>query len=613
MADSSIQLFRSALPENGAKSLEQFDDAQSLYAGNATRQRVWALTTTANCRKLLDCLNLYTSAKNAKPQVYVVNPMCDGETWDGTFRQVEAKRLRVKGRTLISQTLKRVYLPNTFAELAVLNYRKSNENEILAPFGYGPGEGDKLACIFNDINPAAESKCMGFSDANLASLPGSGWTYVDRLFTLNQDNTATFTVILRKITWSAFSVAAPDITVYQDKTTEKEKKTEIWIGINKDDALTGLYTTVPSKYNAIAANISEVGEGAINITRTLLKETYGASAAEIEELETDTLNPLGLEVASYARVTIINENLKLKTSAYGTLAAADSGYTLIGYKENLGDNGLWNKYYIYAKVTWTNWDTENTAPARIVQTGVSNPGGFGEGKSEQATGVPVANAESAIAHLAADNDYTLRNLQWQERGNGEAAFRFDQQRTFDYGSAGTVTAPTLIRTRNYLHGQTAAAYFVWHRVAADRIDAVETAAKLIANYTTWFTGQYAAGDGWKVSEVWKDEDGDGAADVFAEVKIPETSNTTLESWYWTQSGAAPTVVWQYIRDSDGVIIRQIELYILWAARYSAENIIAWLTSLSGNDLLNISDWTRIGEYKYLGKAVWINSETPGPP
>jgi hypothetical protein len=249
-----------------------------------------------------------------------------------------------------------------------------------------------------------------------------------------------------------------------------------------------------------------------------------------------------------------------------------------------------------------------------VQTGVSNLGGFAEGKSEQASGVPVASAEGAIAALAADNDYTLNDLKWRENGNGEATFAFEQRRTFDYGSGGTVNAPTLIRDRNYLHGQRAAAYFVWHRVAADRIAAVVAAAGTLSNYTTWFTGEYASADGWRVSEVWQDEDGDGAASVFSEVKVPSNTNSTLEDWNWTQSGTAPTVEWQYVRDADGVIVRQIQLYILWAARYSMDDIVDWLTDESGTyDLLSISDWTRVGDHKYLGKAVWINQEIEGPP
>jgi hypothetical protein len=151
-------------------------------------------------------------------------------------------------------------------------------------------------------------------------------------------------------------------------------------------------------------------------------------------------------------------------------------------------------------------------------------------------------------------------------------------------------------------------------VAADRIAAVVAAAGTLSNYTTWFTGEYASADGWRVSEVWQDEDGDGAASVFSEVKVPSNTNSTLEDWNWTQSGTAPTVEWQYVRDADGVIVRQIQLYILWAARYSMDDIVDWLTDESGTyDLLSISDWTRVGDHKYLGKAVWINQEIEGPP
>lgn len=612
--EKRVKTFQATLAENRAVSLQSQDDTQSRVAGNAVRRRCWELNTKERQQNLLECLNAFTSAKNSKEQWWVDEPECDGEAWSGRWRQVNAVRIRLNGKPWIVQTLARVFWPKTTAELAKLEFRKTRDNEILETFGFGPGTQDVIAVIVDDLNPDAKSDVAALTDASLVTaLTGAGWTYVSRRFEETQQNTASLTVVLQKIAWSAFDVAAPDITEYENKTTQHETITQTWIGINKADALSGLYTTVSTKFNAMAVRIVENGKGAITINRTQIHEVYGAASAEIEAAEARVLNVHGLETGTLNTLLVINENLLSKASAYGTLATGETGYTLEDSREELGENGLWNKYYIYTKATWTNWDTQTTAPARIVQTGKSNVGGYAEGKSEQASGVPIASAESALAALTADTGYVLENMQWQERGQGEAEYSFEQRAVFDYGSGATVSAPARIYNRNYLSGQTNAAHFCWFRVSASRIDAVETAAKLIANYGTWFTGQYGSASGWRVSTVEIDRNGDGSANVVAEVKIPTTDNTAPEDWDWTQAADEPTPIWSYIRDEDGIIVYQIEYYKRWAARTSMDDAIDWLNSLTSVDLVDGTGWTRMGENKYLAVAIWINSEVPGPP
>lgn len=629
-AKPNFDRIRAVLAENEAKVLNTeragTEERHTLVAGNAEIWRSWDLPTTDDISTYLDYLTEYTSAANQKASAYVTDPMVSGDKVEGVFRQVAARRLTIGGKTVMAQGLRRVYAPTTAKLLAARPYKKTNENEILEALGLAPGEGDNIAFVWLDINPTSETTLMGLADAGfVTALTATGYTYVMRKFEHLEDNTARFIVALKKVAWNAFDAADPDITTNDNNGTEKQRTSQTWININKGDALTNLYTGA-SKYNVITVRISEKSDGALVIERTQLKETYGASNSEIEELETDTLNPLGLETGAFARVTIINENLKLKSSAYGTLASGDSGYTLLGYKELLGENGLWSKRWSYIKATWTNTaGSEGTLlPARLPQNGISNPGGYGEGKSKIASGVPIASAAAMLVNIAAETNYTLTEAQWQERGNGEAAFSLQQHRTFPYGTS-SVDAPVLQRellpiSMTYIVNQVivdikvkqeAKAYFIWRRAAASRISAIVTAAKAIANYATWFTGQYGVAAGWLVDEVDVDHHPDGAADITAIITIPNWGLFTWEHW---NTESEIYYVWDYMRDSDGLIDYQIQYGIQTAKRRTETDIIEWLNTMAETYyLVQGSGWSQSGDNKYTGKAIWIEDEIPGPP
>lgn len=306
---------RAALAENAARppdfSKMGIEDRHSLLQGNAEVWRCWELPMTEDAARFQDFLTTYVSAGNLKPAAYVQNPKVGGETVYGTFRQTLSRRLRIDGKTILAQGLRRVFSPESAAELAKLAYRTVRGNEILEAFGLGPGEGDEAALIFPDINPASEANLAALTAADLVAALKVGWTYVTRKFDHGEDNTATFTVVLRKVTWNAFVATAPDIEEKDAAGTAYERRRQTWININNGDALTDLYTAPAGAtgYSVMDVGVREKGDGALIVTRALVPDVttnlartnpsgWGAGKTRIE-----TGIPLGSAAAKVAAWT----------------------------------------------------------------------------------------------------------------------------------------------------------------------------------------------------------------------------------------------------------------------------------------------------------------------
>ena len=198
-----LKALRGMLAEDRAEALPQ-QTAHALLNGNAEKGRFWALTRKDYAQAALDALTQYTDlTKNAEPQAYVVDPKIDGEGCPGTWRQVRAMLLEgPDGKPRVGQILKRVYYPLTVDELKQLTVLKVYGNKILHPFGVQPGEDDEESWIYRDLDIRARAKCEGFGDAALVNaLAGSDWTFVTKKFEEQENNTAAFTVVFRKVAW----------------------------------------------------------------------------------------------------------------------------------------------------------------------------------------------------------------------------------------------------------------------------------------------------------------------------------------------------------------------------------------------------------------------------
>lgn len=590
------------------------EDRHSLFQGNAEVWRTWECPMTEDAARLQDFLTDYVSVNNLTPAAYVVNPMVGGETVYGTFRQVTCRRLRIDGKTILAQGLRRVFAPTTAAELAACAYRTVRGNEILEAFGLGPGEGDEAALIFPDMNPASETVLLGLADADLVTALKTGWTYVTRKFDHGTENVAEFTVILRKVSWNAFVVGAPDITEYQNNGTEHATLTQTYININNTDALTNLYASPAAKYNVIRVSISENKNGALTIVRTSVHEVYGSSGeGTVNAASQKILGVLGLQPGTVDRILVINEDLLSKASAY---TATPSGYTLEDMHEELNGQGLWNKYYLYVQATWPN------SGGTFYGSALTNVGGFDEGKMSVAPGVPIASAPTILGTTAAETGFIQTQVEWSEGDYGHAVLQKRQAKAWAAGWNVTGSGPVLVDWRPAQGRQPAMDAWCWFRVPPASVGTVVTAAKLL---TTYGSG-YATG-GWVVGGVHIQWHGDGAANVIGELTIPNVAAVdpanigTAE--LWGDGTAGVYMLTELIRDSDGLPIYYITYGVAEGRAGSEGSAINQInavvassgraysspfSSTAGKVLHKGTDWRRVKDWAYEWKAVWIEDE-----
>lgn len=134
----------------------------------------------------------------------VVNPVADSQTYSGTFVASECSSKRLEDAAIeVSRWLTRVSSPADGTALALLPYRTIQKNEILRLFTLETGEGDLYGIVFDYLNPSdtVRNALFAIADATLVSSFAAGWTYSDRDWKVNKDNTATFTILFKKATW----------------------------------------------------------------------------------------------------------------------------------------------------------------------------------------------------------------------------------------------------------------------------------------------------------------------------------------------------------------------------------------------------------------------------
>ena len=134
----------------------------------------------------------------------VTNPYADSQVYSGTFVASEIGSRRLEDAAIeVWRWLTRVSTPANAAALAALPYRTIQKNEILRLFSLETGEGDMFGLIWDYLNPsdANRTNLFAIADATLVSTFASGWTYSDRDWKIQKDNTATFTLIFKQATW----------------------------------------------------------------------------------------------------------------------------------------------------------------------------------------------------------------------------------------------------------------------------------------------------------------------------------------------------------------------------------------------------------------------------
>jgi len=607
---ASLDGIRTMFSESEAASFDGADEGISRLNGHSTFFRCWRFFSAVNVKKGLEFLREYVSGKNDKPSLYVENPLVDGEVMEGKWRQTGVKPVADKKRVTVVQALRRVFFPVSAAALSAMGFKRVVGTEVLDLFGLAEGTGGELAFVWEDLDPEAEFSLLAISAADLLTLTGGvtgTWRVAVTRFTLQGDDVGKFEVLFKRASFVAADFSTADLIDYTNYDTEKQGIRESWFNVPNTTDLTGVFSTSRTGYCVGSVSVAESGNGTLRVSRDLVHVAQGdVSAGVLSEEGKITLNAHGIETGVLDVVTVINEDMKLKSSAY---TALPSGYTLVDTSEKLQGNGLWSKFYRYEKATWDNWTS--TQPTRFKSLGVSNPSGNGKAVQRIAAGVPLANAVAAVENVAATAGYLVGSASLSEREKGEGVLSVSEAVVFDYGTS-TVTAPSYASENLALGNENPSAQFVWERVSPTRIETVRAAAKLLANFNSWFTNAYPAGDGWGVRNVTVQRDADGAADVRATLGIPADGGTrTLETW----GGTTDVVVsYSYVRNTDGLIIREIEYSTQYKMVWSLHDGEAWLDDMSDSyDLVSQYSGTDGGAGgKYLAKAVWISDEVEVP-
>ena len=171
-------------------------DGDPLVGGFRFRQ-FWPYVDPTYVDTLVVALNNITN---------VVNPQADAQTYTGLFvaSQITSKRLD-DAAIEVSRWLTKVNSPSNSTMLSALPYRIIEDNTILRLFGIETGEGDYRACIWDNLSPEESIRTnllITVSDAQLVSAFAVGWTYAERHWKDQKDNTGTFIAVFRKSAWT---------------------------------------------------------------------------------------------------------------------------------------------------------------------------------------------------------------------------------------------------------------------------------------------------------------------------------------------------------------------------------------------------------------------------
>ena len=172
------------------------------------------------------------------------DPKADLQTYSGTFVN-SGVVVEETGERLVTirHTMLRVSSPTNSATLAAQAYLQMDKNEILDVFSLVTGEKDTRALQWKNINPAQRTTLLAIADSALVSQFGAGYLYVDREFVKQADGTATFSILLQKAAWDAWSGEDIDSWTflrYSNRGRDRAGLQKTWTGIAIDDATNAL-------------------------------------------------------------------------------------------------------------------------------------------------------------------------------------------------------------------------------------------------------------------------------------------------------------------------------------------------------------------------------------
>jgi len=333
---------------------------------------------------------------NATPESdHIITDVNVSETAQGSFQitQVQTKQINGEQNTRAELTQPHALKSGILAQVTI-RYENFHEASLPAPSNYVPGTDSG---VISNIKTGPDGQGL--------------WSRI---------------IVTETMTWAAWSDAAADIIARGNEGTVSETINSSWIGIRKADQATAIAALIDggaigatTGYTVDTVGVSDNKNGSLTFTQTQIKMIKGASESEIEEDKEQKIAPFGIPSAgTLNRVRIINSNLDSPSSAYVTLSASKTGYTIIDTDEQLQQgSGLWTVIHTYEKMTWktfvpdvTLYDTQD----------VSNQGRDSEIRTKTWDHIQKADLATAVAFLdsTADADYYVTRLNVSDNKNG---------------------------------------------------------------------------------------------------------------------------------------------------------------------------------------------------
>jgi hypothetical protein len=321
------------LAEAEAKLFPRFDDTGRPLLRDVEIQRGWIESVPEKASQLVDYLEIYTSAKNDEPLLYVDDPVASGEIFEGRYRNAFTQRIKQSdGRGgfehVIIQTLRKGFIENVLLEAGTIDWSEARvqKGRSLPPGDYDATSEHYLMVFWPGVSPDAVKKVVdqinGRPDDNIDNVRireeayGDNWHRVFTTYQMEEDGSATVFMFL----------ALPEYTLYglQGHLTDRQTDvTYVW-GVPKglaQDIITAFQATGRS-----ARASYNTQQGLVDLT-LYARDTTGL---EIED-DVSRLNCNATETTDYYWGISQND----AENTYNIPAQSD-GWT---YSKNIRSNG----------------------------------------------------------------------------------------------------------------------------------------------------------------------------------------------------------------------------------------------------------------------------------
>jgi len=567
----------------------------------------------------------------------VTDPYADQQEYSGTYAIGASIAKGEDDRSVtIQEALTYVTDVTGLSDLSALDPILLQKNEILDLFNFEEGEGDEIGLQYRNLTTDSRATLMNtLTDAQLVSLapaaPGSRtWVYQNRIFNENADNnTATFSILLRIVTWSAWGhdSYAADKSEWGNAGTanEKETKTKTWNNIRIADVNTalsdvrlGTNTAADSGYIITDARaVGGAGDGAVTIIQEQKKQVDNVDVGNATTPEYAAINPFGWDGGNSQTINTHYERFTAAGLASAIVGeSAPSGYTPVRRTPSLGGDGLHTLVYEYQKPTFTN--IQGSTPDQTVKNFriVGREGRDQQNaksalhyrKTDSAVGIPIDDLEEVRDNTPAEAGWAIESLSAQDVRDGSGNL---SRRQVNLKTTGDKTVISNVpNTGNQSEQQ----IVLW-------TDLTETDADLICTDATTNKNNMAASayhtapSGHKSRNCEKKPSNAvtaGGLNVFDVWRVTWKPKTSTEIWPETTATYTRTEPWDEYRriiEVDGSRTNQKRTFTLTIAEKYHATLAAAHSAVGGGPVYKGSGVIILGKgrYKSVKKTLSVGS------